>query len=41
MVQKGQNNVACTNCSWQEAILENPEDAGNAENSEELAPVGD
>ena len=41
MVQKGRNNAACTNCSWQEAILENLEDAGNAENSEELAPVGD
>ena len=41
MVQKGRNNAACTNCSWQEAILENLEDAGNAEHLEELAPVGD
>ena len=41
MVQKGRNNGACTSCSWQEAIMENPEDAENADNSEELAPVGD
>ncbi|PKB70821.1 MAG: DNA topoisomerase I [SAR202 cluster bacterium Io17-Chloro-G6] len=46
MVLKGRDNGACTSCSWQEAILENPDgpDAGNAENAdnrEELAPVGD
>ena len=38
MVMKGRNNSACTNCSWQEAILENSE---NEDASEELAPVGD
>ena len=38
MVMKGRNNSACTNCSWQEAILENPE---SEDASEELAPVGD
>ena len=46
MVQKGRNNGACTSCSWQEAILDNPDDLANedtdgAENPEELAPVGD
>tara|TARA_Y100000780_G_scaffold99022_2_gene90050 strand:+ start:193 stop:2529 length:2337 start_codon:yes stop_codon:yes gene_type:complete len=38
MVMKGRNNSACTNCSWQEAILENSE---SEDASEELAPVGD
>ena len=38
MVMKGRNNSACTNCSWQEAILENSE---SEDTSEELAPVGD
>ena len=38
MVMKGRNNSACTNCSWQEAILENSE---SEDVSEELAPVGD
>ena len=38
MVMKGRNNSACTNCSWQEAILENSESEDTAE---ELAPVGD
>ena len=38
MVMKGRNNSACTNCSWQEAILENAE---SEDTSEELAPVGD
>ena len=38
MVMKGRNNSACTNCSWQEAILENSE---NEDASEQLAPVGD
>ena len=38
MVMKGRNNSACTNCSWQEAILENSE---NEDALEELAPVGD
>ena len=37
MVMKGRNNSACTNCSWQEAILENSE---SEDASEELAPVG-
>jgi len=30
--------VACTTCSWTEAVIEIPE---GAENSEELATVGD
>jgi DNA topoisomerase-1 len=38
MVMKGRNNSACTNCSWQETILENSESEDTAE---ELAPVGD
>ena len=38
MVMKGRDNSACTNCSWQEAILENSESEDTAE---ELAPVGD
>ena len=38
MVQKNRNNAACTNCSWQEAILESSE---SEDASEELAPVGD
>ena len=38
MVMKGRNNSACTNCSWQEAILENSESEDTAK---ELAPVGD
>jgi DNA topoisomerase-1 len=37
MVMKGRDNSACTNCSWQEAILENSESEDTAE---ELAPVG-
>jgi len=44
MVQKGRANSACTSCSWEEAILENPEnleDTESADNPEELAPVGD
>ena len=38
MVMKGRHNSACTNCSWQEAILENSE---SEDASEERAPVGD
>ncbi|MCS5655090.1 MAG: type I DNA topoisomerase [Dehalococcoidia bacterium] len=38
MVMKGRNNSACTNCSWQEALLENSQ---SEDASEELAPVGD
>jgi DNA topoisomerase-1 len=41
MVQKNRNKAACTVCTWQEAIIENPEIAEGADNSEELAPVGD
>ncbi|SVE16850.1 uncharacterized protein METZ01_LOCUS469704 [marine metagenome] len=41
MVQKNRENAACTVCTWQEAIIENPEIAEGADNSEELAPVGD
>ena len=41
MVQKNRDNAACTVCTWQEAIIENPEIAEGADNSEELAPVGD
>ena len=43
MVQKGRNNGACTSCSWQEAIIENPDDESRDDvgNPEELAPVGD
>ena len=46
MVQKDRNNAACTSCSWQEPIGENPEspeneNPENAVNPEELAPVGD
>ena len=51
MVQKSRNNAACTSCSWQEAIMDNPENPDNenpdnenqinVENPEELAPVGD
>ena len=41
MVQKNRDNAACTVCTWQEAIIENPETAEGADNSEELAPVGD
>jgi len=44
MVQKNRNNVACTVCTWQEAVVEIPEGAEGPEgsdNSEELAPVGD
>ena len=37
MVMKGRDNSACTNCSWQEAILEKSESEDTAE---ELAPVG-
>ncbi|MDE0824836.1 MAG: type I DNA topoisomerase [Dehalococcoidia bacterium] len=38
MIQKNKDNVACTTCSWTEAVIEIPE---GAENSEELATVGD
>jgi DNA topoisomerase-1 len=38
MIQKNKDNVACTVCSWTEAVIELPE---GAENSEELATVGD
>ena len=38
MIQKNKDNVACTVCSWTEAVIEIPE---GAENSEELATVGD
>jgi len=44
MIQKNRNNVACTVCTWQEETLENPDNAEGpegADNSEELAPVGD
>jgi DNA topoisomerase-1 len=41
MVQKNRNNAACTVCTWQEATPDNPESADSADNSEELAPVGD
>ena len=41
MVQKNRDKAACTVCTWQEAIIENPEIAEGADNSEELAPVGD
>ena len=41
MVQKNRDTAACTVCTWQEAIIENPEIAEGADNSEELAPVGD
>ena len=47
MVQKGRTTAACTTCSWQEEIIEIPdgepvvENPVNAENPEELAPVGD
>ena len=41
MLQKNRDNAACTVCTWQEAIIENPEIAEGADNSEELAPVGD
>ena len=41
MVQKNRDNAACTVCTWQEAIIENPETAEGADNPEELAPVGD
>ena len=41
MVQKNKDNVACTTCTWTEAVIENAEDSENAENSEELATVGD
>ena len=48
MVLKGRNNGACTSCAWQEAIQDDPDgdadnagSAENAENPEELAPVGD
>ena len=38
MIQKNKDNVACTTCSWTEAVIEIPE---GVENSEELATVGD
>jgi len=41
MVQKGRNSAACTSCSWQETIIENPENVESADTTEELAPVGD
>ena len=41
MLQKNRDNAACTVCTWQEAIIENPEIAEGADNPEELAPVGD
>ncbi|MDA0264227.1 MAG: type I DNA topoisomerase [Chloroflexi bacterium] len=45
MVQKNRNNAACTSCSWEEAILDNPpggeSDGVDPGNAEELATVGD
>ena len=41
MIQKTKDNIACTNCSWQEAVIENLDSADGAENPEELASVGD
>jgi len=44
MVQKNRTTVACTVCTWQEAVMEGAEGAEGPEgsdNSEELAPVGD
>ena len=44
MVQKNRNNVACTVCTWEEAVMEIPEGSDGPEgsdNSEELASVGD
>ena len=38
MIQKNRNNMACTVCSWQEAVVAIPE---GVEDSVELAPVGD
>ena len=44
MVQKNRTNVACTVCTWQEAVQDNSDGTDGpegADNSEELAPVGD
>ena len=44
MIQKNRNNVACTVCTWEEAVVEIPEGSDGPEgsdNSEELASVGD
>ena len=38
MIQKNRNNMACTVCSWQEAVVAIPE---GVDDSVELAPVGD
>ena len=44
MIQKNRTNVACTVCTWQEAVLETPEGpdgSEGADDSAELASVGD
>jgi len=41
MVQKNRSTIACTVCTWQEAVMEGAEVAEGSDNSEELAPVGD
>ena len=44
MIQKNRNNMACTVCSWQEAVVEISEGADGpaaSDDSVELAPVGD
>ncbi len=44
MIQKNRNNVACTVCTWEEAVMEIPEGSVGPEgsdNSEELVSVGD
>jgi len=44
MIQKNRTNVACTVCTWQEAVMEISEGSGGpegADDSVELAPVGD
>ncbi|MDA1127348.1 MAG: type I DNA topoisomerase [Chloroflexi bacterium] len=46
MIQKARDTVACTSCTWQEAVLDNQENPDGessdiAQKVEELAPVGD
>ena len=44
MVQKNRTTVSCTVCTWQEAVMGTSEEVGDpegADNSVELAPVGD
>ena len=44
MVQKNRTTVSCTVCTWQEAVMDTSEEVGDpegADNSVELAPVGD